>query len=213
MRFARAKEKLDGKLRQPDGRGAGTWAKTGACVGVKTGAFAWVKRGACVWVKRELCYLRHPDGRGAGIICHIWVKIGLSIWVKTGLIVWVKPGLIVWVKPGSIVWVKPGLIVWEKTGLIVWVKSWLMWRCMRVKAILGSVERAQLVLLGDGNAQVSGEVEVLGEDWQDLKPAQRRAMRSSLQVREREAGESGREGARRGRACLATGPCSGSRCR
>ena len=37
-------------------------------------------------------------------------------------------------------------------------------------------------MLGDGNAQVSGEVEVLGEDWQDLKPAQRRAMRSSLQV-------------------------------
>jgi len=41
---------------------------------------------------------------------------------------------------------------------------------------------AVLGLLGDGNAQVSGEVEVLGEDWQDLKPAQRRAMRSSLQV-------------------------------
>ncbi|MBU3623459.1 ABC transporter ATP-binding protein [Polynucleobacter sp. AP-Latsch-80-C2] len=41
---------------------------------------------------------------------------------------------------------------------------------------------AVLGLLGDSAAQVSGEVDVLGNDWQALKPVQRRAMRSSLQV-------------------------------
>ena len=41
---------------------------------------------------------------------------------------------------------------------------------------------AVLGLLGDSSAQVSGDVDVLGQDWQKLKPAQRRAMRSSLQV-------------------------------
>ena len=41
---------------------------------------------------------------------------------------------------------------------------------------------AVLGLLGDTGAQVSGEVDVLGNDWQTLKPVQRRAMRSSLQV-------------------------------
>jgi len=41
---------------------------------------------------------------------------------------------------------------------------------------------AVLGLLGDSAAQVSGEVDVLGSDWQTLKPAERRAMRSSLQV-------------------------------
>ena len=41
---------------------------------------------------------------------------------------------------------------------------------------------AVLGLLGDSAAQVSGEVDVLGNDWQTLKPAERRAMRSSLQV-------------------------------
>ena len=41
---------------------------------------------------------------------------------------------------------------------------------------------AVLGLLGDSAAQVSGEVDVLGNDWQALKPIQRRAMRSSLQV-------------------------------
>jgi microcin C transport system ATP-binding protein len=41
---------------------------------------------------------------------------------------------------------------------------------------------AVLGLLGDSGAQVSGEVDVLGNDWQALKPVQRRAMRSSLQV-------------------------------
>jgi len=41
---------------------------------------------------------------------------------------------------------------------------------------------AVLGLLGDSAAQVSGEVDVLGDDWQKLKPVERRAMRSSLQV-------------------------------
>ncbi|QWD59330.1 ABC transporter ATP-binding protein [Polynucleobacter sp. MWH-UH35A] len=41
---------------------------------------------------------------------------------------------------------------------------------------------AVLGLLGDSAAQVSGYVDVLGSDWQKLKPAERRAMRSSLQV-------------------------------
>jgi len=37
-------------------------------------------------------------------------------------------------------------------------------------------------LLGDSIAQIAGEVDVLGEDWQSLKPVERRAMRASLQV-------------------------------
>mgnify|MGYP006278681771 FL=1 len=41
---------------------------------------------------------------------------------------------------------------------------------------------AVLGLLGDSAAQMSGDVDVLGSDWQKLKPAERRAMRSSLQV-------------------------------
>jgi microcin C transport system ATP-binding protein len=41
---------------------------------------------------------------------------------------------------------------------------------------------AVLGLLGDTAAQIIGEVDVLGQDWQKLKPAERRAMRSSLQV-------------------------------
>jgi microcin C transport system ATP-binding protein len=41
---------------------------------------------------------------------------------------------------------------------------------------------AVLGLLGDSAAQVSGQVDVLGNDWQSLKPEARRAMRSSLQV-------------------------------
>ena len=41
---------------------------------------------------------------------------------------------------------------------------------------------AVLGLLGDSAAQVIGEVDVLGRDWQKLKPEERRAMRSSLQV-------------------------------
>ena len=41
---------------------------------------------------------------------------------------------------------------------------------------------AVLGLLGDSAAQVSGDVDVLGKDWQKLKPVERRAMRSSLQV-------------------------------
>ncbi len=41
---------------------------------------------------------------------------------------------------------------------------------------------AVLGLLGDSAAQVSGDVDVLGSDWRTLKPAERRAMRSSLQV-------------------------------
>lgn len=41
---------------------------------------------------------------------------------------------------------------------------------------------AVLGLLGDSAAQVSGDVDVLGTDWQTLKPKERRAMRSSLQV-------------------------------
>jgi microcin C transport system ATP-binding protein len=36
--------------------------------------------------------------------------------------------------------------------------------------------------LGDSAAQITGEVDVLGNDWQKLKPVERRAMRSSLQV-------------------------------
>jgi len=41
---------------------------------------------------------------------------------------------------------------------------------------------AVLGLLGDSAAEVSGEVDVLGNDWQMLKPVERRALRSSLQV-------------------------------
>jgi len=41
---------------------------------------------------------------------------------------------------------------------------------------------AVLGLLGDSAAEVSGEVDVLGNDWQTLKPVERRALRSSLQV-------------------------------
>jgi microcin C transport system ATP-binding protein len=41
---------------------------------------------------------------------------------------------------------------------------------------------AILGLLGDSTAQITGEVDVLGNDWQKLKPVERRAMRSSLQV-------------------------------
>jgi microcin C transport system ATP-binding protein len=41
---------------------------------------------------------------------------------------------------------------------------------------------AVLGLLGDSAAQVTGDVDVLGSEWQKLKPAERRAMRSSLQV-------------------------------
>ena len=41
---------------------------------------------------------------------------------------------------------------------------------------------AVLGLLGDSAAQVTGDVDVLGNDWQKLKPVERRAMRSSLQV-------------------------------
>jgi len=41
---------------------------------------------------------------------------------------------------------------------------------------------AVLGLLGDSAAQVSGVVDVLGSDWQNLNSAERRAMRSSLQV-------------------------------
>jgi microcin C transport system ATP-binding protein len=41
---------------------------------------------------------------------------------------------------------------------------------------------AVLGLLGDSAALVAGDVDVLGQDWQTLKPVQRRAMRSSLQV-------------------------------
>ncbi len=41
---------------------------------------------------------------------------------------------------------------------------------------------AVLGLLGDSAAKVSGVVDVLGKDWQNLRPAERRAMRSSLQV-------------------------------
>ena len=41
---------------------------------------------------------------------------------------------------------------------------------------------AVLGLLGDSAAQVSGTVDVLGKDWQSLKPVERRAMRASLQV-------------------------------
>ena len=41
---------------------------------------------------------------------------------------------------------------------------------------------AVLGLLGDSSAEVTGTVDVLGNDWQKLKPIERRAMRSSLQV-------------------------------
>ena len=41
---------------------------------------------------------------------------------------------------------------------------------------------AVLGLLGDSAAQITGVVDVLGSDWQRLKPVERRAMRSSLQV-------------------------------
>ena len=41
---------------------------------------------------------------------------------------------------------------------------------------------AVLGLLGDSAAHVSGNVDVLGKDWQLLKPVERRAMRASLQV-------------------------------
>ena len=41
---------------------------------------------------------------------------------------------------------------------------------------------AVLGLLGDSAAEITGDVDVLGYEWQKLKPAERRAMRSSLQV-------------------------------
>ena len=41
---------------------------------------------------------------------------------------------------------------------------------------------AVLGLLGDSSAEITGTVDVLGNDWQKLKPVERRAMRSSLQV-------------------------------
>ncbi|HAT39970.1 ABC transporter ATP-binding protein [Polynucleobacter necessarius] len=41
---------------------------------------------------------------------------------------------------------------------------------------------AVLGLLGDSAAEVSGTVDVLGSNWQKLKPIERRVMRSSLQV-------------------------------
>jgi microcin C transport system ATP-binding protein len=41
---------------------------------------------------------------------------------------------------------------------------------------------AVLGLLGDSAAEITGNVDVLGNDWQKLKPVERRAMRSSLQV-------------------------------
>lgn len=41
---------------------------------------------------------------------------------------------------------------------------------------------AVLGLLGDTAAEITGDVDVLGSDWQKLKPVERRAMRSSLQV-------------------------------
>lgn len=41
---------------------------------------------------------------------------------------------------------------------------------------------AVLGLLGDSAAEITGDVDVLGHEWQKLKPAERRAMRSSLQV-------------------------------
>lgn len=41
---------------------------------------------------------------------------------------------------------------------------------------------AVLGLLGDSAAEVSGHVDVLGNDWQKLKSAERRALRASLQV-------------------------------
>ena len=41
---------------------------------------------------------------------------------------------------------------------------------------------AVLGLLGDSAAEITGTVDVLGTDWRKLKPAERRAMRSSLQV-------------------------------
>ncbi|SNX29338.1 microcin C transport system ATP-binding protein [Polynucleobacter meluiroseus] len=45
-----------------------------------------------------------------------------------------------------------------------------------------TIGMAVLGLLGDSAAQVTGQVDVLGTDWQTLKPIERRAMRSSLQV-------------------------------
>ena len=41
---------------------------------------------------------------------------------------------------------------------------------------------AVLGLLGDSAAEITGDVDVLGHEWQKLKPVERRAMRSSLQV-------------------------------
>jgi microcin C transport system ATP-binding protein len=41
---------------------------------------------------------------------------------------------------------------------------------------------AVLGLLGDSAAEITGDVDVLGHDWQRLKSAERRAMRSSMQV-------------------------------
>ncbi|QWD95191.1 ABC transporter ATP-binding protein [Polynucleobacter sp. MG-Unter2-18] len=41
---------------------------------------------------------------------------------------------------------------------------------------------AVLGLLGDSAAEIAGTVDILGKDWQQLKPQERRAMRSSLQV-------------------------------
>ena len=45
-----------------------------------------------------------------------------------------------------------------------------------------SLGMAVLGLLGDSAAEITGTVDVLGKDWQKLKPLDRRAMRSSLQV-------------------------------
>ncbi|CAM3787710.1 ABC transporter ATP-binding protein [Polynucleobacter brandtiae] len=41
---------------------------------------------------------------------------------------------------------------------------------------------AVLGLLGDSAARITGQVNVLGDDWQQLKPVERRMLRSSLQV-------------------------------
>jgi microcin C transport system ATP-binding protein len=41
---------------------------------------------------------------------------------------------------------------------------------------------AVLGLLGDSAAQVTGDVDVLGNDWQTLKPVERRAMRVEQRV-------------------------------
>ena len=43
-------------------------------------------------------------------------------------------------------------------------------------------QEKRLGLLGDSSAQVTGEVDVLGKNWQTLTSTERRAMRASLQV-------------------------------